>query len=190
MSDDIYHGLLRPKQCEFCGEHTDTPCRSLDQAAGCLIASGKEPIAHVTTSEGGPWRPFYGAAVQLPDGSVWDGVLQRWREQYSTEDKRLMADEIMRAPVGDVFNAPADNVHQPAHYARRKMQAIEYIAINNLEWWEANVVKYIARYDAKDGLQDLYKARSYLDMKIRQLEAHERFWEKPVAIERALNGSK
>ena len=151
MADDIYHGLLRPKQCDFCGELTDTPCRSLDQAAGCLIAAGKEPMDDI---------------------------------------KQKLSEEIANAPYGGVFELPKDNVHQPAHYARRKMQAIEYIAINNLEWWEANVVKYIARYDAKDGLQDLYKARSYLDMKIRQLEAHERFWEKPVAIERALNGSK
>ncbi len=69
------------------------------------------------------------------------------------------------------------------------MQAIEYIATNKLEWWEANVIKYIARYDAKDGLQDLYKARSYLEMKIRELEGHKRFWEKPVAEERKLNGA-
>lgn len=81
-----------------------------------------------------------------------------------------------------------DGVDQPAHYARRKMQAIEYIAINKLEWWEANVIKYIARWDGKDGLKDLYKARSYLDMKIREVEGHERFWEKPVATERKLNG--
>jgi hypothetical protein len=45
------------------------------------------------------------------------------------------------------------------------------------------------RFDAKDGLQDLYKARSYLDMKIRTLEGHTRFWEKPVAEERKLNVS-
>jgi hypothetical protein len=46
------------------------------------------------------------------------------------------------------------------------------------------------RYDAKDGLKDLYKARSYLDMKIRQQERIPRFWEKPVAEERQLNREK
>lgn len=80
-----------------------------------------------------------------------------------------------------------DAVYQPSHYTRRKMQAIEYIGANKLEFWEANVVKYMARFDAKDGLQDLYKARSYLDMKIRELEGHVRWWEKPVAEERKLN---
>lgn len=81
-----------------------------------------------------------------------------------------------------------DAVHQPKHYARWKMQPIEFIAMNDLPFWLANLIKYSMRYDAKDGLQDLYKGRSYLDMKIRQLEGHTRFWEKPVAVERVLNG--
>jgi hypothetical protein len=82
-----------------------------------------------------------------------------------------------------------DAVLHPSHYARWKMEPIEFIAINDLPWWLANVIKYTMRFDAKDGLQDLYKARSYLDMKIRTLEGHKRFWEKPVAEERKLNVS-
>jgi hypothetical protein len=77
------------------------------------------------------------------------------------------------------------NVYHPNHYARWKMEPIEFIAINDLPWWLANVIKYTMRFDAKDGLQDLYKARSYLDMKIRKLEGHKDFWQKPVAVERA-----
>lgn len=80
-----------------------------------------------------------------------------------------------------------DPVMHPHHYSRWKMEAIEFIAINNLCWWLANVIKYCMRYDAKDGLQDLYKARSYLDMQIRLLEGHERWWEKPVKEQRELS---
>ena len=80
-----------------------------------------------------------------------------------------------------------DNVQHPPHYARWKMEPIEFIAINNLPWWLANVIKYTMRYDFKDGLQDLYKARSYLEMKIREVEGEKRFWDKPVAQERTLN---
>lgn len=82
-----------------------------------------------------------------------------------------------------------DNVDHPTHYSRWEMEAIEFIAVNNLPWWLANVLKYCIRYDAKDGLQDLYKARSYLEMKIRQLEKVPRFWEKPVREQRSLAGS-
>jgi hypothetical protein len=91
-------------------------------------------------------------------------------------------------PANPIFDVPAkDMVDQPHHYARWKMQAIEFIAINNLPWWIANVIKYIMRNDAKDGLKDLYKARSYLDMKIRELEGVQDFWNKPVSEERRLN---
>lgn len=86
-----------------------------------------------------------------------------------------------------VADVDQPDVDQPAHYARWKMQPIEFIAINDLSWWQANILKYTCRYDAKDGLRDLYKARSYLDMKIRELEGYARFWEKPVAEERKLN---
>src|ERR1700730_15022403 len=67
-----------------------------------------------------------------------------------------------------------DAVEQPAHYARWKMQPIEFIAANDFPFWLANLIKYGCRYDAKDGLQDLYKARSYLDMQIKKLEGHVR----------------
>jgi hypothetical protein len=75
----------------------------------------------------------------------------------------------------------------PHHYSRWKMQPVEFAAVNNLPWWLANVLKYTMRFDAKDGLKDLYKARSYLDMKIREVEGVERFWEAPVAAERKSN---
>ena len=84
-------------------------------------------------------------------------------------------------------DAVNDNVMHPNHYARWAMEPIEFIAINDLPWWLANVIKYCMRYDAKDGLQDLYKARSYLEMKIRRLEGVERFWDKPVTEERMLD---
>lgn len=81
-----------------------------------------------------------------------------------------------------------DAVHQPAHYARWKMQPIEFIAINKLEFRVGAIIKYITRWDAKDGLKDLYKARCFLDMLIREAEGVVNFWEVPVAEERKLSG--
>jgi hypothetical protein len=83
-----------------------------------------------------------------------------------------------------------EEVNHPDHYSRWDMEPIEFIAVNDLPWWLANVVKYCMRYDAKDGLADMYKSRSYLEMKIRQLEGHKRFWEQPVTTERNLNAPK
>jgi hypothetical protein len=80
-----------------------------------------------------------------------------------------------------------DTIVQPAHYSRWPMQAIEFIAVNNLDYMRGNVIKYIIRYDAKNGLEDLRKARSYLNMLIRKEEGIDRWWEKPVSDERKAN---
>lgn len=40
-----------------------------------------------------------------------------------------------------------------------------------LDFYEGNVVKYIIRWRKKDGLADLYKARTYIDEVITRAEA-------------------
>jgi hypothetical protein len=56
----------------------------------------------------------------------------------------------------------------PNHYARFKIQPVEFIMANGLGFCVGNVIKYVCRYDAKNGLEDLRKARSYLDKLIEQ----------------------
>lgn len=63
----------------------------------------------------------------------------------------------------------SDAVHRPNHYARYAIEPITFIMANKLPFAVGNVVKYVLRYDAKDGLQDLLKARRYIDMLIEQL---------------------
>ena len=50
-----------------------------------------------------------------------------------------------------------------AHYHSKAIQPIEYIMANGLDFCEGNVVKYVTRHAAKGGLDDLEKARHYLD---------------------------
>lgn len=58
----------------------------------------------------------------------------------------------------------------PVHYSRWKIQPLDFCMANDLPFWLGNIIKYTMRYDAKDGLQDLYKARVYLQKKIDELE--------------------
>jgi len=53
-------------------------------------------------------------------------------------------------------------VKNPTHYSRWKIEPIEFIRANNLDALRANIIKYIMRYDAKDGQKDLDKAKEYL----------------------------
>lgn len=56
------------------------------------------------------------------------------------------------------------------HYEKQKIQPIEYIEANNLSFCEGNVVKYITRWKYKNGLEDLEKAKWYLERIIKNVK--------------------
>ena len=68
-----------------------------------------------------------------------------------------------------------DNVNHPSHYTQGKIECIDAIEestkglIGISAVCVANVIKYIWRYKFKNGIEDLKKARWYLD----KLIAHE-----------------
>jgi hypothetical protein len=53
-----------------------------------------------------------------------------------------------------------------SHYKDKAIQPIEYIHANNLGFCAGNVIKYVTRYKDKNGIQDLEKAKHYLEMLI------------------------
>lgn len=55
-----------------------------------------------------------------------------------------------------------------SHYRKGKIQPIEYILANDLGFCEGNVIKYITRYKHKGGIEDLLKARQYIDFLIAE----------------------
>lgn len=57
-----------------------------------------------------------------------------------------------------------------SHYKDMKIQPVEFILANNLGFIEGNVVKYVSRWKNKNGVQDLKKARHFLDILIEQQE--------------------
>ena len=68
---------------------------------------------------------------------------------------------------------PAVNeaVAHPAHYAYSKYEPVHVIREWGLNFNLGNVVKYVARAGRKDDiLQDLKKARQYIDFEIEALE--------------------
>ena len=52
------------------------------------------------------------------------------------------------------------------HYSKLAIQPVEYINANKLNYLQGNVIKYVTRYKDKNGLQDLEKAKHYIDMLI------------------------
>jgi hypothetical protein len=65
----------------------------------------------------------------------------------------------------------ADSVNHPAHYTTGKIEVIDFIEDKQLGFHEGNVVKYVVRAKHKGReLEDLKKARWYLDRAITNLE--------------------
>lgn len=56
------------------------------------------------------------------------------------------------------------------HY-QTPIQPWDYILANSLGFLEGNIIKYVTRYKAKNGVEDLKKARHYLDKLIEVTEA-------------------
>jgi len=56
------------------------------------------------------------------------------------------------------------------HYKKLTIQPIEYIHANGIPFAEGSVIKYVTRWRDKGGIEDLKKARHFLDLLI-ELEA-------------------
>lgn len=65
----------------------------------------------------------------------------------------------------------SDPVNHPAHYIRGGLESIDVIEGFELDFHLGNVVKYVLRHEQKGGLEDLRKARWYLDRAIANREA-------------------
>ena len=61
-----------------------------------------------------------------------------------------------------------EEVTNPTHYNERKMEPLDYIIANELDFLEGNIIKYITRYTYKGGVNDLLKARTYLEKLIER----------------------
>lgn len=69
-----------------------------------------------------------------------------------------------------------DKVHHPKHYTQGGIECIDAIraAVADKTGFTAvcaaNVIKYVWRYQMKNGVEDLYKSRQYLDWLIAEEE--------------------
>lgn len=50
-----------------------------------------------------------------------------------------------------------------SHYKRQAIQHWDYVLANNIPYMEAQVIKYVSRWRVKNGVQDLEKARHFLE---------------------------
>lgn len=88
--------------------------------------------------------------------------------------------EKLKEKIDSRINAiEKDNVNHPSHYTQGGIECIDAIkaAVIGLVGIEAvctaNVIKYLWRWKFKNGLEDLKKARWYLDRLIKEVSESE-----------------
>ncbi len=65
------------------------------------------------------------------------------------------------------------------HYKDMKIQPAQFINENNLPFAEGNAIKYICRHKHKGEVQDLEKAKHYIDMIIERDYEDKENWNNP-----------
>lgn len=57
------------------------------------------------------------------------------------------------------------------HYRKKSIQHWDYVAANDLDYFQGQITKYVSRWKDKNGLQDLRKAQHFLEKYIEVEEA-------------------
>lgn len=96
----------------------------------------------------------------------------KWYHQFS--DWHDHFEPYVEEDVQEGFTL-GDNVNNPSHYGQGKIEAIEYISdfLTKEEYQgylRGNIAKYLHRFPYKNGIEDLKKARWYLERLIQEVE--------------------
>ena len=97
-------------------------------------------------------------------------------EEFEKQLKGLLPQRLALEPLPKEDRAikmpessKPDNVNHPKHYCKGGVESIDFVraAVSNLSGFEAvcvaNIIKYAWRYKEKNGLEDVMKARKYLE---------------------------
>lgn len=109
-------------------------------------------------------------------GMSMKDILEKIIADEKREEKDREAAEAVNRRYGIEIDTsmapqPPDMVNQPPHYrAGDPYETIRVIEAWNLGFNLGNAVKYISRWQMKGGVEDLKKARWYLDREISRRE--------------------
>lgn len=84
---------------------------------------------------------------------------------------RVSSEGEWGSPFVAALNDPDhDPVNHPAHYTAGKLECLDAIEGLGLPYHEGTILKYLVRWRMKGGVEDLRKARFYLDRLIANAE--------------------
>jgi len=89
------------------------------------------------------------------------------REGFGRDDQKNIKN-ILRTVPKSPSPLEKEEVTNPKYYNERKLEPLDYIIANELDFLEGNIIKYVTRYTYKGGVNDLLKARTYLEKLIER----------------------
>jgi hypothetical protein len=123
-------------------------------------------------------------------------------KQMTYKDSQLLAKELnliardrYREMFGYISNPPAQDTKPTmsesneqsatqvggSHYKKCEIQPWDYTIANDLDYFQGSIIKYVTRWKDKGWIQDLYKARHFLDKYIETMEKkHTQLTDRPT----------
>ncbi|HAC3888311.1 TPA_asm: DUF3310 domain-containing protein [Listeria monocytogenes] len=89
-------------------------------------------------------------------------------EKFQTAWKGLIKSRLIE------FTDTSDNINNPSHYTAGGIETLDYIKakVSDYPSYAAgNILKYVSRYEHKNGIEDLKKAQFYLNDLIEWMES-------------------
>ncbi|EDP7447940.1 DUF3310 domain-containing protein [Listeria monocytogenes] len=104
-----------------------------------------------------------------------DTPIQKYKSKQDSIPGWIYSDAITAFSSNGVSmkNDNKDNVNNPAHYKAGGIETLDYIKAKVKDYPSyaaGNILKYISRYEHKNGIEDLKKAQFYLNDLIAELE--------------------
>ena len=117
----------------------------------------------------GEWQGMYSCLNDLPFTELRNAL------NYGYQTKEDYIQELEKN--ADKCERDTDNVNKPSHYHTGNIDVIKFSEENfsNEElkgFYRMNAIKYITRYDKKNGIEDLDKAIFYIN-KLKEFESNE-----------------
>jgi TPP-dependent trihydroxycyclohexane-1,2-dione (THcHDO) dehydratase len=94
-------------------------------------------------------------------------MAQKYYKMKDNKIKYTGLEDLVKAAKEARSPKPSDIQVGGGHYAKFKIQPTEFIHANNVPFIEGNVIKYVLRHREKNGIEDLKKARHYIDLLIQ-----------------------
>ncbi|ALV24956.1 putative protein (DUF3310 domain) [Campylobacter iguaniorum] len=82
----------------------------------------------------------------------------------------FLRDERQKELLKEIKKSCFDTQIGGEHYKKMAIQPLEFITANHLDFCQGNIIKYVCRYKDKNGLEDLQKAKHYLEVLIENFK--------------------